>query len=970
MKKPASCLAIFMLVMHMATGQTWNEIIKRDGPVKFSEVVKAFEKEKKLTKDENEKRVTAEEQEIKGTEEEFENKDHLYYKWYLNNHTRLDADGNVTNTLWRTLQAETEQQRSSSAESMMPHGTWQSIGPTNINSTILNPFDAGHGVGRVNSIAFSAGNLFLGTASGGAWKGTGSNTWQSITENVPNLSVSSICINPINSSIIYLLTGDGDGYWNGPSNLSVGVIKSIDGGNSWMSTGLAWGVDTLSIAGFRMIMHPVNPDILYVAASNGIYRTSDGGTSWTQEPGFFTDIEFKPGNPNFMYAVSNTHFYTTTTGGTGGWTQMTQPVFSQPDSRMAIAVSADKPNWVYVLVGSKASPFFIGLWLSKNSGVSFGPPRSSMTPCIFCENSNTASFATYNMAFTANPANAAEIWMGATNVFSSSDTGNTWTKRSSYYSFANDIMHPDIHVLEFNAAGELWCGNDGGIFKYTPGDILKQWSIQFEGLNISQFYRLGLDATPPYDLNFFGAQDNGLQRYDGDGDNENVYFGDGGEVAVDYIDAKFYFNGNGRLLKSDVLLGVDITPNTAACGCADASYNNLAILPNRPIKIHPLHHDTIYHGLSCLWMSPNAGTNFSLVPGFDCSGSMINDLDVTPVSKWAVKDNKVLRETSSGVWTNVTNGLSANTEIIVRIAAHTTNPLEAYVCYGGYNSTIKVFYTTDGGINWNNLSAGLPNTPINDILYQDGSDGGYYAATDIGVYYINNFMFFWIPFRNGMPSVVVTELEINYGQNKIYASTYGRGGWISDLIEPCPATDQTASYPSLPSYSTIQANNTVTANSVFNQGYGQNVTLLSGLEISFTPGFEASNGTEVTARIQNCPALKPADGQNLTGNYILSKSSAAHPASEKHIAASEFIIAPNPAKEFCTVSIALKENSDLKIEVVNMLGEKISDVTDQKNCLPGNYRFPIPVRQLKNGIYFIKTDYNHIQRTDKLVVTD
>jgi len=967
MRSRKFCQAILTLLLGGVTilqAQSWKDVLNRKGPVRYNDVVKSFEKERSVREEDED----ATEEYTEESEKEFEEKDHLFYKWSLFNQRRLDSDGHVTNTLWRTLQAEMSQQQSIQAEGGVPHGNWESIGPTQINSTIPSPANAGSGIGRINSITFNGVDMYLGSASGGAWKGTGAGTWQCLTENIPNLSVSSVCVNPLNPQIIYILTGDGDGYWNGPSNPSIGIIKSTDGGLSWTTTSVLWSTDTSSIAGFKMIMHPSNPETLYVATSEGIYSTYDGWNTYSVFPGFFTDIEFKPGSPSFMYACTLTDFYITTTGGAGGWTQMTEPVITQPDARLAIAVSANRPGWVYVLAGTNSAPFFTGLWLSTNSGVSFGPAKSSMSPCIFCDNSNTYSQATYDIAFTANPADAKEIWMGGIKVWSSLDSGKTWTQRSSYYNVGFDLMHPDIHALEYNAAGELWCGNDGGIFIYTPGGITK-WSEQFEGLNIAQYYGMGLDATPPYTSNLFGAQDNGIQRYDGDANNENINYGDGGLAAVDYVSDQLYYNVNSKFFKDCWPIPCDKTPVAAGCNCIDTAYNKEAgVNPYRPIVIDPIDHNKIYHGLNCLWVSTDAADNFSRVTGFPCTDGLISDLDVTSVSKWAVKWNKVYRETAAGVWTDVTGLLTSYGQTLWHIAANTTHPLEAYVCLGGYDATSKVFYTIDGGTNWLNISAGLPNTPVNDIIYQNGSNGGYYAATDIGVYYINNFMFSWIPFRTGMPSVVVTELEINYGENRIYASTFGRGSWGSDLINTCPATDETSLYPSLPSYSTIQASNTVTANSVFNHGFGQNVTLLSAFEVNLIPGFEASNGSEITASIQNCFALKPALNE-FSGNFIPTPRNIAKNESVKHHTFSAITISPNPANNYSILDVALSESSDITIDVYDQMGTKVIDVAKLKNQLQGIYRFNLDLLKLKSGVYFIRIQQSTGSHTEKLVVT-
>lgn len=126
---------------------------------------------------------------------------------------------------------------------------------------------------------------------------------------------------------MYIATGDGDNVVNMGDTKSVGVLKSTNGGATWLATGLNLSISS-QIMIRRLIINPSNPLILIAATSNGIYRTINGGTSWTQQAtGWFMDIEFKTTDPNYVYASTysssgNAQIFTSTNGGVN-WTQAT-----------------------------------------------------------------------------------------------------------------------------------------------------------------------------------------------------------------------------------------------------------------------------------------------------------------------------------------------------------------------------------------------------------------------------------------------------------------------------------------------------------------------------------------------------------------------------------------------------------------------------------------------------------------------
>jgi PKD repeat protein len=130
---------------------------------------------------------------------------------------------------------------------------------------------------------------------------------------------------------------------------------------------------------------------------------------------------------------------------------------------------------------------------------------------------------------------------------------------------------------------------------------------------------------------------------------------------------------------------------------------------------------------------------------------------------------------------------------ITYIAVSPTNPQHVYCTIGGYTSGQKVYKSTDAGTTWTNFSGTLPNLPVNCIVYETGSSDRLYIGTDVGVFYREASMNDWLAYNTGLPNVVVTDLEISYQDNKLWAGTFGRGLWSTDLAgTPPPAAAFTA----------------------------------------------------------------------------------------------------------------------------------------------------------------------------------
>ncbi|MFZ4708203.1 MAG: WD40/YVTN/BNR-like repeat-containing protein, partial [Bacteroidales bacterium] len=133
-----------------------------------------------------------------------------------------------------------------------------------------------------------------------------------------------------------------------------------------------------------------------------------------------------------------------------------------------------------------------------------------------------------------------------------------------------------------------------------------------------------------------------------------------------------------------------------------------------------------------------------------------------------------------GDWTNITP--LGDTKMINDIAVSSWDKNHVWICYNGYNR-VHVKKTIDGGTTWTNFDDNLPDTPVNCIIYLNGSNDAIFVGTDVGVYYRDNTMNQWIPFMTNLPNVIVNWLEINYEKGYLRAATYGRGLWETPL--PC-----------------------------------------------------------------------------------------------------------------------------------------------------------------------------------------
>ncbi len=598
---------------------------------------------------------------------------------------------------------------------------------------------------------------------------------------------------------MYIATGDGDfgslsaltgGAWG--DTKSIGVLKSVDGGATWAATGLNWSVTSPRLIR-RLIINPVNPQILLAATSAGIYRTTDAGVTWNNVAAdYFMDVEFKPGNPSVAYAT------TYTVNGTarimrsvnGGLNWFTQWVFAGDVSRINLAVTPANPELLEA-VCSMPNGGLAYLTRSVNGGNSFvdyfiGTNTTNLLVGTYNASGNGGQ-GYYDLANAVNPNNASDIWIGGVNTWNSINAGAGWNIKTMW---APDIsinpnnvpvVHADKHFLAFHplVPGTLFECNDGGLYKTTNGG--SSWTNLSEGLGISQVYRISASQTVSNKI-LCGLQDNSTKLFNANAWNDTVGTGDGMECIIDHVNSNIQYAASfyGAIYKTTGGLWFDIVGNQGGAGTVHEPGSWVT-----PFIMHPVDNNTLLVGKTQVYKTTDGGGNWSqlgFIAGADGYIKWMAYAPSDPNVIYASTSTQIFKSVNGGnAWQQV-NGLASADALNTHIVVDPLNPHLIYTTQGGYETGDKVWRanTTTTTVVWTNFSGTLPNVPVNCIILQKNSDGGMYIGTDLGIYYRNNSMTDWTYFSSGLPNVIVTDLDISYNDNKIWAASFGRGLWKSE----------------------------------------------------------------------------------------------------------------------------------------------------------------------------------------------
>ena len=704
-----------------------------------------------------------------------------FKRWEYYHEQRLDENGNFQSA--DELMQEVKKYRKDHPDFktyIAGNGNWQLMGPiAKPNNGTGQP----NGNGRLTCVAFhptDANTLYVGAPSGGFWKSTDNGaTWTNYITGMTRLGVSSIVVHPSSPNTIFIGTGDRDG----GDSPGYGVWKSTDGGITWGPSNTGMGNRTV----YEIIMDPSNSNVL-IANTNGsrVYRSIDGGATWvfTTLSANSKDLAFHPTNPNIVYA-SGSRFHRSVDNGVT-FTEVSTGL-PTPVNRIAIGVSVNQPNWVYLFAGgSTGTGSFEGIYRSTDSGVNF--TTRTTTPNIMgysTTGGDNSDQSWYDMTMAVDPTNANTIYIGAINIWKSIDGGATMSLSAHWTgSGGADDVHADHHAMEFSPhTNNLYNGNDGGLYYTTNGGGV--WDELSSGLYIAQVYKIGV-SQQTLDKVINGYQDNGTSINVGSTFSTEIG-GDGMECIIDpnndtYMYGALYYGDIRRSTNG----GNTFASITGAVGETGAWVTPYKLDPNNSNRMfagfrNVWRNDAVQTGVAWTQISAFAGTAVMRDIAIAPSNSDVMYVSKTSAAERFFRSNNAT--TGAPTWTNLTASLPVNSNVN-DIEIDPLDPTHLFIAIGN-----NIYESNDSGGSWTDVSGTLPNISLNTIVIDhDSPVEAMYVGMDVGVYYKDNTMADWSPFSGGIPNIEVLELEIHYNgsecKSMLYAATYGQGLWKSDLKDP------------------------------------------------------------------------------------------------------------------------------------------------------------------------------------------
>ncbi len=678
--------------------------------------------------------------------------------------------------------------------------SWEFAGPDNIG-------------GRVVDIEYNPRDpqvVYAAAATGGVFKSRdGGQTWHPVFDDQAMLNIGDIAVDPLHPDTLYAGTGEANGGHNNfPGN---GVYKSIDGGRTWVNTGL-----TESVSIGRILVNPRHSQQVIVAAvgsyfepnpQRGIYISQDGGKSWNQslfvsDSTGAIDVVQDPEDTDFMVAAmwervrrpvnkSETHLYGKTSGiyisGDGGahW-QRLGPENGLPDAqqtpvgRIGLALhSAAGLRTLYALYtdGSNIS----GFYRSTDSGLTW-----QETGAVSTLSGGGGGFSWYFGQVRVHPLHPDTVFVLDVSFMRSEDGGKTWPVIYGYS--GPQVLHVDHHALAFHPLypDSILEGNDGGINRSANGG--NDWT-KVARLPVTQFYEIGLDAQRPERL-YGGAQDNGTLRTKdgGTGNWERIFGGDGFYVLVNpQNSSEIYCEYQFGALSKSTDDGAHFTNITTT------DMENEPTNWSTPVVMDPQNPKRLYYGTNRIWRTSDGGSTWGAISSDLTRG--LEDVRVNTVTAIAVApsnpaviyagtaDGQVWQTTNSGFkWVRVSDSLPFRW--VTRIAVDPTDEGVVYVTYSGLKwaeAQPHVYRSNDYGLTWQNISANLPDAPVNAIAIDPQRPETIFVGTDVGVFVSFDAGRSWQVAGSGLPAVVVNDMKIHPLTHELVVGTHGRSMYKLDL---------------------------------------------------------------------------------------------------------------------------------------------------------------------------------------------
>lgn len=683
---------------------------------------------------------------------------------------------------------------------------------------MIGPFRASRTVGGVG-IPNQPNVFYIGVNNGGVWKTDDyGRIWNPIFDDAPTGSVGDIAVSPSNPDILYV--GSGEGLHRPDLGVGDGIFKSTDAGKTWKHVGLG---DVQQVG--RLIVHPTNPDIVFVAGlghpyganeERGVFRTKDGGETWEKllyinhNTGAI-QVEFDPNNPDVIYADMwehqegpwenaafsgpNSGLYKSIDGG-DSWKRLSTglPGAEQGLGRIGIGIAPSNSNIIYATVDARQNG---GIYKSDDAGESWKLVATERR--LWGRGSDFAEIKVH-------PNNPDKVYVANVASYTSDDGGKTW------WSLKGAPGGDDYHRIWINPINPdimLFVADQGAVVTVNAGRTWSSWYNQ----PTTQLYHVKTDNGFPYWV-YGGQQESGAIGIASRGDGGQISFrefiGAGADeyayMAPDPKDPNIIYGGRVMRFNKKTGQSTNVAPEALRSG----NYRGVRTMP---LLFHPADDNMLLFGTNVLWKTMNGGQSWEIIspdltyeqPPVPASvgdfkteemetmrrrgviyaiGPSPLDVDII----WAGTDDGRVHVTTDGGanWTDVTPPAMTSWDKVSQIDAGHFDKNTAYLAINAIRKddmTPYVYRTHDGGKTWDLVNNGMnPMGAVNVVREDPKQKGLLYAGTEREVYFSIDDSENWQSLRNNMPATSIRDLVIH--EDDLVVGTHGRSAWIMDHISP------------------------------------------------------------------------------------------------------------------------------------------------------------------------------------------
>lgn len=653
-----------------------------------------------------------------------------------------------------------------------------------------------------------------------------SSDWESISDFMPNMAISSLAYDPNNTMTLYAGTGEAQTarvIYRESTGLGMGIMKSTDGGFTWE---LLSSTADFSYVTDVKVRNENGVSVIYAAVvsgdyqgvshistpSDGLYRSTDGGETWQQVlpeiPGqngkFYApaQIEITANNRIFIGTMENLDLkggaviLWSDSGLPGSWTANTSyntmiqnESYYKIPARTLVASAPSNPNIIYAQFSAGYNDgfnYYRGRYMAKSTdaGASWSP--------INIPSTDWSTLAWHAFVLKVDPTNPSMVFSGGLDLWKSSNGGQNWTKVSDwslmYYGGGDEYVHADQHNIQYrpNHPQQALFASDGGVFLSNNAQLtIPTFVERNQNFNTLQFYSCGINPIAGNEQYVGGLQDNGSLKFTANSLTINDMYsgGDGAACFWDqnepnlfitsvYYNAYYIFKNNNYYDYINAGNGTFVSPADYDYRSNTLYANAVSFAGSNPGTLTRISGIGSESGLSEINLGTANNVPFSYVGYSQHSPAGTTNLFVGTQSGRLYKvvnaqDLPIVSDIGSKAFP--TANISS-----VAIGGSEDSLLVTFSNYG----VSSIWQTWDGGQTWQEKEGNLPDMPIRWALYHPQNSGQAMIATETGIWITNTLHesnTLWQPAAEGMGNVRVDMLRLRESDNTVIAASHGRG---------------------------------------------------------------------------------------------------------------------------------------------------------------------------------------------------